>query len=90
MNETTFKFVSANRRVREDRRFVVGRGIFVADIKRDGKPYGNYDFTVIGGKIQLQGRQLEATEPSTRIVDYLYGGRYRSWWIPRQNPATSN
>ena len=31
-----FKFVSTNRRVREDRRFVVGRGNFVADIKRDG------------------------------------------------------
>jgi len=36
MNETAFKFVSTNRRVREDRRFVVGRGNFVADIKRDG------------------------------------------------------
>lgn len=31
-----FRFVSANRRVREDRRFVVGRGNYVADIKRDG------------------------------------------------------
>jgi CO/xanthine dehydrogenase Mo-binding subunit len=36
MNESPFKFVSTNRRVREDRRFVVGRGNFVADIKRDG------------------------------------------------------
>jgi len=31
-----FKFVSTNRRVREDRRFVVGRGNYVADIRRDG------------------------------------------------------
>jgi 2-furoyl-CoA dehydrogenase large subunit len=31
-----FKFVSTSRRVREDRRFVVGRGNYVADIKRDG------------------------------------------------------
>jgi len=31
-----FRFVSQNRRVREDRRFVVGRGNYVADIKRDG------------------------------------------------------
>jgi 3-oxo-Delta1-steroid hydratase/dehydrogenase large subunit len=31
-----FRFVSTNRRVREDRRFVVGRGNYVADIKRDG------------------------------------------------------
>ena len=31
-----FKFVSANRRVREDRRFVVGCGNYVADVKRDG------------------------------------------------------
>jgi 3-oxo-Delta1-steroid hydratase/dehydrogenase large subunit len=29
---TTLKFVSSNRRVREDRRFVVGQGRFVADI----------------------------------------------------------
>jgi len=65
-------------------------GAYRVHFERDGKPYGNYDFTVTGGKIQLQGRQLEATEPSTRIVDHLYGGRYRSWWIPRQKPATSN
>ncbi len=30
------KFASTGRRVREDRRFVVGRGNFVADIKREG------------------------------------------------------
>ena len=36
MSEPAFKFVSANRRVREDRRFVAGRGNYVADIKRDG------------------------------------------------------
>jgi CO/xanthine dehydrogenase Mo-binding subunit len=35
VSEHGFKFVSANRRVREDRRFVVGRGNFVADVKRD-------------------------------------------------------
>jgi len=51
----------------------------------DGKPYGTYAFTVSDGKIQLQGRQLDSTEPLTRIVDHLYGGRYRSWWIPRAN-----
>jgi hypothetical protein len=48
-----------------------------------GKPYGAYAFSVRGGKIQLQSRQLDSTEPTTRIVDYLSGGRYRSWWIPR-------
>ncbi len=32
---TTLKFVSSNRRVREDRRFVVGQGRFVADIAMD-------------------------------------------------------
>jgi 2-furoyl-CoA dehydrogenase large subunit len=31
-----FKFLSANRRVREDRRFVAGKGNFVADISRPG------------------------------------------------------
>jgi 2-furoyl-CoA dehydrogenase large subunit len=36
MSERGFRFVSANRRVREDRRFVVGQGNYVADIKRDG------------------------------------------------------
>lgn len=30
------RFISANRRVREDRRFVAGRGRFVADIVREG------------------------------------------------------
>jgi hypothetical protein len=49
----------------------------------NGKPYGTYAFSVSAGKIQLQGRQLDTTEPASRIVDYLYGGRYRSWWIPR-------
>jgi len=50
-----------------------------------GKLYGTYSFSVAGGKIPLQGRQLETTEPASRIVDYLYGGRYRSWWIPRKD-----
>ncbi len=31
-----FKFLSSNRRVREDRRFVAGKGNYVADIKRPG------------------------------------------------------
>lgn len=33
---TTLKFVSSNRRVREDRRFVAGHGKYVADITLDG------------------------------------------------------
>jgi len=53
----------------------------------NGKPYGTYPFTVSGGAIQLQGRQLDAVDPQNRIVDYLYGGRYRSWWIPRAADA---
>jgi len=32
MSESHFRFVAANRRVREDRRFVAGKGQFVADI----------------------------------------------------------
>jgi hypothetical protein len=48
-----------------------------------GKPYGEYSFVVKGGKIQVHGRQDEHTEAASRIVDYLYGGRYRSWWITR-------
>jgi hypothetical protein len=50
-----------------------------------GKLYGAYPFAVKGGKIEVQGRQDENTEASSRIVDYLYGGRYRSWWIKREN-----
>lgn len=48
-----------------------------------GKPYGTYSFVVKNGAIQVQGRQDERTEPINRLVDYLYGGRYRSWWIKR-------
>src|SRR5471030_1599708 len=33
---STFRFVSTNRRVREDRRFVAGRGHFVADVALEG------------------------------------------------------
>lgn len=49
-----------------------------------GKPHGQYSFAVKGGKIEVQGRQDEHTEPANRIVDTLYGGRYRSWWIKRE------
>ena len=31
-----FRFVSTNRRVREDRRFVAGQGYFVADVALEG------------------------------------------------------
>ena len=33
---STFRFVSSNRRVREDRRFVAGQGRYVADIALEG------------------------------------------------------
>jgi CO/xanthine dehydrogenase Mo-binding subunit len=33
---TSFRFLSTKRRVREDRRFVAGRGWYVADIKAEG------------------------------------------------------
>jgi len=49
----------------------------------DGKPHGVYAFVVNGGKIPVQGLQAEGADPASRIVDYLYGGRYRSWWIRR-------
>ena len=52
----------------------------------DGKPYGDYPFTVKGGRIQFQGKQVrENTDPMTYIVDYLSGGRYSSWWIKRES-----
>lgn len=54
----------------------------------DGKPYGEYPFVVKGGRLQFQGKQIrESTNPLDYIVDYLYGGRYSSWWIKRE-PVT--
>jgi hypothetical protein len=51
----------------------------------DGKPYGDYPFTVKGGKIQLQGRQLrDSTDPQDYITDHISGGRYTSWWLKRE------
>jgi hypothetical protein len=62
-------------------------GAYRVRLSLDGKPYGAYPFTVQGGKIQLQGAQVrERTDPMAFIVDYLYGGRYTSWWIPREAP----
>jgi hypothetical protein len=59
-------------------------GKYVVRLTIEGKPYGEYSFVVKGGRIQFQGKQIrEATESTTYIVDYLSGGRYSSWWIPR-------
>jgi hypothetical protein len=62
-------------------------GAYRVHFAMDGKPYGDYAFTVKGSAIQLQGSQLESADAQTRIVDYLYGGRYRSWWIARSAGA---
>ena len=58
-------------------------GAYRVTLSIDGKPYGAYAFTVAGGRIDLQGLQMEKTPAAQRIVDYLYGGKYRSWWIRR-------
>jgi hypothetical protein len=51
----------------------------------DGNPYGDYPFTIKGGRIQLQGRQLrESTDPRDYITDQIAGGRYTSWWLKRE------
>jgi hypothetical protein len=61
-------------------------GVYRVQLEIDGKPYGSYPFTVQGGKIQLQGRQIkEHTDMQLFIFDYLYGGRYTSWWIKRED-----
>ncbi len=49
----TFRFVSTNRRVREDRRFVAGHGRFVADVALEG---------------MLHVAVLPSQHPSARIV----------------------
>jgi len=64
-------------------------GLYRVSVNIDGKPYGTYPFTVQGGKIQLQGRQIrEGTDPQIFLLDYLYGGRYPSWWIKREEAAS--
>lgn len=52
----------------------------------DGKLYGEYPFTVKGGRIEFQGKQVrEKTDPMDYIVDYMSGGKYSSWWIKQQS-----
>jgi hypothetical protein len=64
--------------LREDGRYTVRLNI-------DGRLYGDYPFTVKGGRIEFQGKQIrEKTNPMDYIVDYLSGGRYSSWWIKRE------
>src|ERR1700726_5138153 len=49
----SFRFVSTNRRVREDRRFVAGRGQYVADVALEG---------------MLHVAVLSSPHPAARIV----------------------
>jgi hypothetical protein len=62
-------------------------GAYRVRFSMGGKPYGTYPFTVSAGVIQLQGPQLDSTPSLDRITDYLYGGRYHSWWLPREAAA---
>ncbi len=63
-------------------------GLYRVSVSIDGKPYGTYSFTVQGGKIRLQGRQIrEGTDPQLFLLDHLYGGRYTSWWIKREEAS---
>jgi hypothetical protein len=51
----------------------------------DGKLHGEYPFTVKGGRIQFQGRQLrEGTDPMDAITESISGGKYSSWWLRRE------
>lgn len=61
-------------------------GAYRIRLTLDGKLHGEYPFTVKGGRIQFQARQIrENTAPMDYITDYLAGGRYTSWWIRRSN-----
>jgi hypothetical protein len=74
-------YLKAGDLLREDGRYSVRLAI-------EGKPYGDYPFTVEGGKIQLQGRQVrQNTDAMDYIVDYLSGGRYTSWWLKREKAS---
>jgi hypothetical protein len=60
-------------------------GAYSLRLTLDGKPSGTYPFSIKGGRIQLQGRQLrEGGDPLLYITDYISGGRYTSWWLKRQ------
>lgn len=51
----------------------------------EGKLYGEYIFVVKGGRIQFQGRQVrENTDPMLYLAEYIYGGKYTSWWLKRE------
>jgi hypothetical protein len=54
-------YLKAKELLRED-------GAYRIRFEMNGKVYGNYAFTVSGGKIQLQGRQLDSSESMTRIA----------------------
>ncbi|HUD89056.1 MAG TPA: molybdopterin cofactor-binding domain-containing protein, partial [Xanthobacteraceae bacterium] len=54
MDPASFRFVSTDRRVREDRRFVAGRGHFVADVALEG---------------MLHVAVLPSQHPAARIVE---------------------
>lgn len=63
-------------------------GEYRLQLTMDGKPYGEYTVVVAGGKLQFQGRQVRpGTDPMLRIVDYIYGGKYSSWWVKREGIA---
>ena len=51
----------------------------------EGKLRGEYPFSVKGGRIQFQGRQLRGgTDPMDVVTDYIAGGKYSSWWLRRE------
>jgi hypothetical protein len=59
-------------------------GAYSFRLTLDGKPSGTYPFTVKGGRVQMQGRQLrDGGNGLDYITDYMSGGRYTSWWIKR-------
>jgi hypothetical protein len=71
-------YLKAGDLLREDGRYSVRLTI-------NNKLHGTYPFVVKGGRIELQGKQIqEKTDPMVYIVDYLSGGRYTSWWIKRE------
>jgi hypothetical protein len=60
-------------------------GVYRIRLTVDGKLHGEYPFTVKGGRIQFQGRQLrEGTDPMDAIVETISGGKYSSWWLRRE------
>ena len=55
-------------------------GAYAVRLRLDGKPYGEYAFTVNGGQIQFQGRQLHDPAKPLELIEDVPN----TWWLKRK------